>query len=80
MARTEVGGRIQALCPLAVRGAPKDSLLPVCGHGKHIFGFYPVQALPHPEQAWEPVWEEKVPAAAGPGQDSPWIQHFLFMI
>lgn len=44
-ARTEAGGCIQALCPPAVRGGPRDSLVPVCGHSKHMAGFCPVQAL-----------------------------------
>lgn len=72
MARTEAGGCPQAPCLLAARRTPRDSLVLVCGHKTHMLGVCPVPALPHPEH----VWEEKVPAPAGPGQVSPWIQHF----
>lgn len=41
VARTEAGGLVQALCPLGVRGAPRDSLVPGCmGHRKHIWVFF----------------------------------------
>ena len=76
------GVDIQALCPHALIGVPGDKLVACtwCTETTpgECLGF--TQSKPcHPDQAREPVSEEKMTAPAGTGQVSPWIQHLLFM-
>jgi len=71
-----------SLYPLALRGAPGDGLVARTWYTETMAGERSgfTQSKPsHPEQAREPVLEEKMTAPAGTRQVSPWIQHLLFI-